>query len=259
MAQPDFVELTEISGTEVAAEQVERIFQRYVWAGDYCRGIDVLEVACGTGQGVSYLAGLSKSLVAGDFSDAILSIARRHYGERFRFEQFDAQAMPFGDAAFDVVIIFEALYYLPDAGRFLEECKRVLRPGGTLLVATANKDLFDFNPSPHSYRYFGVAEMTEELDRVGFSCEFFGGYPLEAVSSRQRVMRPLKMIASRLGLIPKSMRAKRLLKKLVFDGLVKMPAEITALSNPSTKPSPIPSARADREYKVLFCAARLRA
>jgi len=253
----DFVELTEISGTEVSAEQVERIIQRYYWAGSYCREKDVLEVACGTGQGIGYLASVSRSITAGDYSEAILAIARRHYGERFKLEQFDAQQMPFADASFDVVIIFEAIYYLPEPEKFFAECRRVLRPGGVLLIATANKDLFDFNPSPHSHRYYGIPEMGAELGKFGFTCEFFGGYPLETVSARQKAMRPIKMIASRLGLIPKSMRAKKLLKRFIFGGLVTMPPEIGAVESRPPVPLPLPPGIADTNHKVLFCAARL--
>jgi len=44
---------------------------------------------------------------------------------------------------------------------------------------------------------------------------------------RQKIMRPLKKLVVRLGLIPKSMAGKKILKKLVFGNLVPMPAEIT--------------------------------
>lgn len=257
MVQTDFVELTEISGTEVSPEQVERIFQRYSWAADYCLGKDVLEVACGTGQGVSYLSRLARSVVAGDYSEAILSIARKHYGERFKFEQFDAQQMPFLDDTFDVVLIFEALYYIPDVGKFFLECRRVLRPGGILLIASANKDLFDFNPSPHSYRYLGVVELDEELGRLGFKTAFFGDTPIGTLSTRQRLLRPIKAFASRCGLIPKSMNAKKLLKRLVFGGLVQMPAEITENTAIPKVPTVLPPGMPDQAHKVIFCAARL--
>lgn len=252
----DFFDLTEIAGDEVSSEQVERICRRYYWAGDFCRGKDVLEVACGTGQGVGYLGGLARSIVAGDYSERILEVARRHYGGRYEFRQFDAQSLPFGDAAFDVVLIFEALYYVPDASRFFHEARRVLRPGGTLLVATANKDLFDFNPSPHSTRYLGVRELGEELGALGFEVRCFGDTAVEAVSARQRVLRPIKALAARLGLIPRSMQAKKLLKRLVFGRLVTMPPEITEGMAPRVPPTPLAPAEPDRRFKVLLCAAR---
>jgi SAM-dependent methyltransferase len=258
MTEPaDYVSLTEIAGDDVTSEQVERLARRYYWAASYCGGKDVLEVACGTGQGVGYLASVARSMTAGDYSGALLGIARRHYGTRFDLKEFDAQQMPFADAAFDVVVIFEASYYIPDLDRFFAEARRVLRPGGTLLIATANKDLFDFNPSPHSHRYLGVVEFKRELARHGFSTTFFGDTPVAEVSARQQLLRPVKAAAAKMGLIPKSMKGKKLLKRLVFGGLVKMPAELTAQTAPPVAPAGLADDRPDTTHKVLYCAARL--
>jgi SAM-dependent methyltransferase len=258
-AAPDFVSLTEISGDDVAAEQVERLARRYYWVGGHCAGKDVLEVACGAGQGLGYLQSIAKSVTAGDYTPALLDLARRHYGERVRLEHFDAQQMPFAAAAFDVVLILEALYYIPDLDRFFAECRRVLRPGGRLLIATANKDLFDFTPSPNSHRYLGVVELGTELARHGFTSAFFGDTPVAEVSARQRVLRPIKAAASKLGLIPSSMNGKKLLKRLFFGGLVKRPAEIGSDTAPKVAPAPLPGGRPDRNHKVVFCAATLGA
>lgn len=252
----DFVDLTEISGDMVSVEQVERIARRYYWAGNYCTGKDVLEIACGTGQGVGYLASRARSVVAGDVSAQILEIARRHYGARGDFRQFDAQQLPFADGSFDAALIFEALYYLPDPDRFFRECRRVLRPGGVLLIATANKDLFDFTPSPASQKYFGVVELSDVLPQHGFAVECFGDTPVAATSLRQRVLRPVKMAVTRLGLMPKSMTAKKLLKRFVFGQLVPMPAEITAETAAAVAPKQLPARAADRSHKVILCAAR---
>jgi 2-polyprenyl-3-methyl-5-hydroxy-6-metoxy-1,4-benzoquinol methylase len=253
-----FAGITELSGDAVSAEQVERMYRRYYWAGEYCRDKDVLEVACGAGQGVGSLASAARSIEAGDYSGPILEIARRHYGSRFSFRQFDAQQIPFADQSFDVVVIFEALYYIPDAQRFFAECKRVLRPGGVLLIASANKDLYDFNPSPHSFRYFGVRELSEELSKFGFQPRFFGDTPVGSVSLRQRVLRPVKKAAIVLGLMPKTNDSKKLLKRLVFGKLVPMPAEIDARTGVQVPPTPLPSDEPDRSHKVIFCAARLQ-
>lgn len=253
----DFLSLTEVSGDEVTAEQVERLARRYYWASDYCTGKDVLEVACGSAQGAGYLATVSRTVMAGDYSFSLLSIARRHYGRRLPLAQFEGGRLPFRHASFDVVIILEAIYYLPSVERFLTECRRVLRRGGTLLVASANKDLFDFNPSPRSTRYLGVVELGEVLQQHGFSAEFFGDTPMGTVSIRQRVLRPAKAVAARLGLIPKSMHGKKRLKRLVFGRLVPMPAELTAATAPRREPSRLPAGVPDRVHKVILCAATL--
>ena len=72
------------------------------------------------------------------------------------------------------------------------------------------------------------------------------------------MLRPIKALAARSGLIPKSMAAKKLLKRLVFGRLVKMPAEITAETAPKIAPTPLRAGQPDRSHKVLFCAATLR-
>lgn len=253
----DFLSVTELSGDDVTQEQVERLCHRYYWAGEYCRNKDVLEVACGTGQGAGYLSGLSGSYRAGDFSEEILKIARSHYGERIAFQQFDAQEMPFVDNSLDVIILFEALYYIPSAERFVAECKRVLRPGGKVLIATANKDLFDFNPSPHSFVYYGVKELTQLFAENGFSANFFGYVPVDSLSVKQKILRPIKKFVINSGLMPKTMAGKKLLKRLVFGALVPMPAEICAEMISYIPPTKLAAGKPDQLHKVIYCIAEL--
>ena len=81
----------------------------------------MLEAACGSGAGLGYLAGIANSISAGDYSEEILERVRAHYGERIALRRFDAQDMPFGDDTFDVVILFEALYFIPSPERFVAE------------------------------------------------------------------------------------------------------------------------------------------
>jgi len=85
----DYVSVTEIAGDEVTQEQVDRLCNRYYWVGQYCSGKDVVEAACGSGQGVGYLAGIARSLEAGDYSDELLPIARQHYGKRIALRQIN--------------------------------------------------------------------------------------------------------------------------------------------------------------------------
>ena len=251
----DCVDVTELSGDKVSREQVERLCQRYYWAGEYCRGKDVLEAGCGAGQGLGYIAGLARSLVAGDFSEDIMEIAHRYYGDRIALRRFDAQDMPFENDSFDVVILFEAIYYLPFAGRFVEECKRVLRTGGRVLISSANKDLYDFNPSPHAHGRFGTKELSELFGSHGFSVVCFGSTPVDRVSIRQKLFRPIKKIAVDLDLIPKTMNAKKFLKRIVFGDLVPMPYEVSERMVGLAKANAIPADRPDTMHKVIYCAA----
>lgn len=253
-----FADVTELAGTQISTEQLERMSHRYHWAAQFCSGKDVVEVACGSGQGLGILAAASANVEAGDISPKILEIPRRHYGSRIRLDEFDAQALPFADRSKDVIILFEAIYYVPDAGRFVDECRRVLRLGGCVLVATANKDLPDFNPSPHSHRYYGAAELHLLFRERGFGVELFGHLPVASVSWRQRMLRPVKQLAVALNLVPKTMTGKKLIKRLVFGRLVPMPAELPYISAATTPLSRLELGLPDLKHKVLYACATLR-
>jgi SAM-dependent methyltransferase len=230
---------------------------RYYWAASYCAGKDVVEVACGSGQGLGLLHKVAKTLEAGDYSAEVLAVPKAHYGARIRLQQYDAQQLPYADSSKDVVILFEALYYVPSAERFVAECRRVLRPGGQVLIATANKDLSDFNPSPLSHRYYGAAELGELFRKAGFATELYGHLPVAAVSARQKILRPIKKLAVGLGIMPKTMKGKQLLKRLVFGRLVPMPAELPPAAGDVERPAKLPDGVADRLHKVLYCRATL--
>lgn len=253
----DFATVTELANEEVPMEQVERLSHRYYWAGEYCQGRDVLEVACGAGQGLGYLASVSNSVRAGDITSALVTSAHTYYGSRIEIIEMDAQSLPFSGRSMDVVILFEAIYYLPSAEHFVNECRRVLRPGGRVLIVTANKDLYDFNPSPFSQQYYGVVELGNLFGENGFSCEFFGNVPVDTAAWRQQILRPIKALAVKLNLMPKTMSGKKLLKRLVFGNLVPMPAEINRDSAPYTPPEPISPAQPDRKFKAIYLSAIL--
>ena len=254
----DYAEVTELAGSGISEEQLTRMSHRYGWAAQECHQKDVVEVACGSGQGLGLLNGASKSLEAGDYTESILTLARRHYGNRIPLQRLDAQAMPYADASKDVIVMFEALYYVPDAKRFVSECRRILRPGGRVLIATANKDLYDFNPSPLSTRYYGADELVRMFRDAGFDAEVFGYMPIGEVSARQRILRPIKRAAVALGLMPKSLKGKRLLKRFVFGRLVPMPAELPT-PGPIEAPVPLSPTEPDRLHKVIYCRATLPA
>lgn len=253
----DYISVTEIAGDEVTQEQVDRLCSRYYWAGKYCSGNDIIEVACGTGQGLGYLSCITRSLETGDISRPLLDIAFQHYGTRIPLLQFDAQDMPFADQSKDVIILFESIYYLPDAERFVRECVRVLRPGGKVLISTANKDLYDFNPSPYSHKYYGVVELKSLLVQHGFKAEFFGDTPIGSVSIRQRILRPIKKLAVLVGIMPKTTLGKTFLKRIVFGKLVKMPAEIDSHTCQYVEPTRLSSSIPDTNHKVIYCEATL--
>lgn len=97
---------------------------------------DVLEVAVGTGRNLPFYPDRIH-LTAIELSANMLTIARRRaraLGREVDFQQGDAQTLPFTDAAFDTVVCTLALSSIPDDRKAIAEMKRVLRPGGRLLL-----------------------------------------------------------------------------------------------------------------------------
>ncbi len=251
-----FTSVTEHGGESVSRGQLERFYQRYLWAGSFSQNVDVLELACGTGPGLGYLQSISRRLIASDISEDVLCAARSHYGERVDLRQLDACNTGLDACSFDVIILFEAIYYLSDVDAFFREVQRLLRPGGRLLLATANKDLIDFNPSPFSYRYFNPPEFREIFSRYGFEASFFGGSPAPSAGLKAKFLRIAKRFASKYHLIPSSMNGKRWLKRLVFGPLVSMPFELNPSGLDYVAPLPIPADQPDLIHQVLYCIAR---
>ena len=251
----EFLSVTETGGEPVTKAQLARLYQRYVWAGEYCRNKNVAEFACGTGTGLGYLASVSKTLIAADIATDVLEVAREHYGDRIDIRQFSADKAPLADQSLDALILFEALYYLPDIDLFLKEAARLLRPGGVLLLATANKDLKDFNRSPFSVTYLNPPELEARLKPYGFKSNFYGGSPVAEPSVLSSLLRLAKLFAARLNLIPKTMKGKRLLKRLVFGKLVVMPREFSEPVPFYDPPIAISAIHPDNIHQVLYCIA----
>lgn len=255
MTNPDFIRVTERGGEPVSSAQLDRFYQRYIWAGRLAAGKDVLEMACGTGPGLGHLNGVSRHFIAGDIAPSVLALAKQHYAGRVELHQFDASKTPFANQVFDLVILFEAIYYIPDVDALVIEVARLLRPGGKFLLATANKDLHGFNPSPFSRKYLNPPEMRDLFIRHGFHVEFHGGSPIPESSVAQRLTLGLKTLAVSLKLIPGSMQGKRLLKRLVFGKLVQMPMELQIAGASYSEPQPISANHADTRHQVLYCTA----
>ena len=107
-------------------------------------GTRALDVCCGTGDVAFALARAGADTTGIDFSAAMLDVARRRAGrgpagQRLQFLQGDALHLPFEDASFDRVTISYGLRNLADLLGGLRELRRVLKPGGRLLILDFGK------------------------------------------------------------------------------------------------------------------------
>ncbi len=101
------------------------------------REMNVLELACGTGQ-LSYpLSGGVRLWEATDFSEAMITEAKkRNSSQRLHFSVQDATALPYVPESFDAVVISNALHIMPHPEKALSEIRRVLRTNGLLFAPT---------------------------------------------------------------------------------------------------------------------------
>ena len=153
----------------------------------------LLETAAGTGAVTrAVAAALPRDVryVATDLNEPMLAVAAQRQGEddRISWRQADASALPFDDAAFDVVCCQFGVMFFPDRIKGYTEAKRVLRPGGTFVfnvwdriednvfahdATVALGKMFPDDPprfmarTPHGYH--DEAVIKAELEQAGFS------------------------------------------------------------------------------------------
>jgi ubiquinone/menaquinone biosynthesis C-methylase UbiE len=153
----------------------------------------VLEIAAGSGVVTRALAprlSPGASYVVTDLNQPMLDYAAtRQVGDsRISWRQADAQALPFGDAAFDLVCCQFGVMFFPDRQLGYREAKRVLKPGGYFLfnawdrieenvfandVTNALAEVFPNDPprflarTPHGYH--DTALIRSDLEKAGFS------------------------------------------------------------------------------------------
>jgi ubiquinone/menaquinone biosynthesis C-methylase UbiE len=249
--------VSEMPGIRVTQEAVSMLRTRYAFASPFCEGKDVLELACGAGMGLAYLSRYARRLVGGDYTESMLQIAKRESLPDVPLIRLDAQELPFKENTFDVVLLFEAIYYLPHPDAFLQECHRILRKTGTLVLCSANKEYPGFGASDLSSRYYSARELRELLEENNFQCEIYGGFHAAAKSPTGKVKELVREFAARLNLIPKTMRGKEFLKSVFYGGLVELRPSIEEHTAPYDPPVLLePQKQGASGYKVVYLVGR---
>ena len=105
------------------------------WACERAHG-DVLEVAVGTGLNIPFYDA-DVNVTGVDLSPEMLEVARKRaadLGREVELVEGDAQQLAFDDESFDTVVCSFSLCNIPDPGQAIDEMRRVLRPGGRLVL-----------------------------------------------------------------------------------------------------------------------------
>src|SRR5205085_904898 len=114
------------------------------------RDRDVLEAGCGIGTDGKQFARAGAVYTSIDFSPTALELARQRFAREGLSGEFVAGSLtelPFGDASFDLVYSVGVIHHIPDTERAVAEFRRVLRPGGRVLVMVYHRSSFNYHVS----------------------------------------------------------------------------------------------------------------
>ena len=155
---------------------------RYVYAMPFVENKTVLDIACGTGYGIGLLRSKAKFVTGVDIDPAAAREAKLECGDNASVLLGNGLGLPFQDAGFDVITSFETLEHLHERNQFLAELRRVLRPGGMLVLSTPYANYTQpLNGKPanqfHIHEYM-PEELKTEL-QTQFTVEKFLGQTLD--------------------------------------------------------------------------------
>jgi SAM-dependent methyltransferase len=165
-------------GNEPSSELWGEHRARYRFAAQFAPDKRVLDVACGAGFGLTMLRAAGACAVGMDLDADALREARSLAGPCLA--RTDATNLPLAAHSMDVVTSFETLEHVADAAGLIHEVRRVLGPGGVLVLSTPNRA---FGPpelhtgNPFHIREFTAGELHDLLAECFASVRIYGQWP----------------------------------------------------------------------------------
>lgn len=139
----------------------------------------VLDLGCGPGDGAARLASTGAHAIGLDYSQGMLETARKEPTLAGRLSRGDAGRLPFKDASFDKLVCTNSFHHYPDHFKALCEMRRVLKPGGLMVLVDPRRDhLFGWAAIDlmenavfglEEVRIFSVTQWHRLLGQAGFS------------------------------------------------------------------------------------------
>lgn len=143
--------------------------------------LQIADIGCGAGTQSFLWAQLGHRVFGIDVNEELLKLARERSGplaDNVNFSLGSATNLPWPDESMDVCLASELLEHVPDWESCLNECKRVLKPGGVLYIATTNKlcprqvefnlPFYAWYPAPLK-RYFEKLAKTTHPELVNYA------------------------------------------------------------------------------------------
>jgi ubiquinone/menaquinone biosynthesis C-methylase UbiE/glycosyltransferase involved in cell wall biosynthesis len=151
---------------------------RYLLARELSEGKVVLDLASGEGYGSAILAEAATKVVGVDLaSEAVLHAQKKYRQQNLQFMVGSCIDVPLPDRTFDLVVCFETLEHHDQHDKMMSEIKRVLRPGGLLLISSPDKYQYSILPgykNPYHFKELYYHEFQKLLRHHFKQTSFFG-------------------------------------------------------------------------------------
>jgi SAM-dependent methyltransferase len=158
--------------TFVINESMIEHLHRYAIAMEYVKDKVVLDIACGEGYGSNLLSKNAREVTGIDMDSKTINQASKKYSKNnLKFIQGKVEDIPVAENSFDVVVSFETLEHTKEHKKIFQEIKRVLKPGGLVIISTPEKKYY--TDLPGSQNPFHMKEVYKhefiDLIRTHFS------------------------------------------------------------------------------------------
>lgn len=154
---------------------VQRCFFAYEFALPYIQSKVTADIGCADGYGTQFIAQHSLSTTGVDYSHETLADARLKHKHlsNLTFVQGSVPPLPLADNSCDVVTAFQFIEHIHQRQKFMQEVKRVLKPGGVFICTTPNIKM-SIARNPFHVHEYTFEEMRTEASSVFDKIEIQG-------------------------------------------------------------------------------------
>lgn len=155
---------------------------RFSFVASYVTGQDVIDCACGTGEGANLFAQTAQTVTGIDISTSAISEASTTFSRKnLSFREGDALSLSVATDSVDVYVSLETIEHIDDDKAYLREAKRILKKGGLFICSTPNRrvtnphaSLQDKPINPFHIREYTTLELTQLLEATFTKVEIYG-------------------------------------------------------------------------------------
>jgi ubiquinone/menaquinone biosynthesis C-methylase UbiE len=163
-------------GNHLAGRHAAKLYPVVVKAVDELSPSSVLDVGCGNGNLLALLNNSSRKLAGADLSPEMLRHAWAKLGDGIDLKVTDSENLPWNPGSFDAITCTDSFHHYPNPAQVLLEMRRVLKPGGYIVIADPWAPapfrwivnfLFRFGISG-DVKLYSTAEWRRMMDAAGF-------------------------------------------------------------------------------------------